>query len=387
MKTLAMLRSSMQQGRRDLLTVALSLVFAPLFVLLYAALYSEGVTYQVAVINADRPVTTSATPPLDAGSALVAALSRTASDQPDSVPVRLAVRTVADRQAGVELLRRRDVSLLVEFPADLSRRVARGQDAAITLEGNPTDQKYLIAAIAVTQTAETYVATVTGRSSPLTISERPLTGTDALSDFDLSVGGLMVFSVIMLVFLASMSVARDVESGVMRRLRLTGMRATDYLTGTSGMLLLVALTGVLLTFATALACGFHSNGPLWAAILITMVTALSVIGVGLMVGGLCRNVGQAFVFANFPLGLMMFLSGAVFPVPAPTVVTLGGNEVGPFDLIPATAAVNALNKIMVLGQGLTQVTFELTELVVLSLLYFALGAVVLHRRHLRISSR
>ena len=105
-----------------------------------------------------------------------------------------------------------------------------------------------------------------------------------------------------------------------------------------------------------------------------------------MVGALSRTVARAFVLANFPLGLMMFLSGAMFPVPQPKLATLSGHAVGLFDLIPATAAVNALNKILVLGQGITQVGFEFGELLILSLLYFVLGAVVLHRRHLRIGS-
>jgi ABC-2 type transport system permease protein len=379
-----MLRAALRQSRRDLLTVALSLVFAPLFVLLYAAVYNGGTTYQVAVVNGDRPATASDTrTSLDAGSALVALLSRTGAEPAGPVPVTLTVRAVADRQAGLDLLRRREASLLVVIPADLSQRLTDKQNASLTLEGNPTDQKYLVAAVMVAEIAEGYVSTVTGRSDPLTISEHPLSGTDALGDFDLSVAGLMVFTVVLLVFLASMTVARDVESAVMRRLRLTGMRATDYLAGTSGLLLLVALTGVLLTFVTALACGFRSNGPLWVAVLVIAVAALSVIGVGLLVGALSRTVAQAFVIANFPLGVMMLLSGAMFPLPQPTVVTFGGHPLGPFDLIPATTAVKALNKILVLGEGVTRVGFELTQLLALSLLYFLLGAVVLHRRHLR----
>ena len=126
---------------------------------------------------------------------------------------------MADRETGLALLRRRDLNVLVDIPPDLSERLARHQNATVTVEGNPTDQKYLVAAVLVTQVAEEYVNGVTGRTAPLTISERLLSGTDALNEFDLSVAGLMVFSVIMLVFLASMTVARDVESGAMRRLR------------------------------------------------------------------------------------------------------------------------------------------------------------------------
>ena len=78
-----MLRLSVRQGRRDLLTIALSVVFAPLFVLMYAAMYSAGTTYQIGIVNADRPAQApEATPSdtqLDAGAAIVAA---PAPDQP-----------------------------------------------------------------------------------------------------------------------------------------------------------------------------------------------------------------------------------------------------------------------------------------------------------------
>jgi ABC-2 type transport system permease protein len=405
-RSLAVLRTLARQERRDLLTVALSLMFAPLFVVLYAALYGAGTTYQVAVVDADRPVSASGGGgSVAAGHDLVEALrqgdrgggqgaasagsasgSGSAAGSAGMPAVRLDVRTVSDRDAGLTLLRHKDADVLVEIPADLSARVARRDPAALTLDGNPTDQKYLVTAVLVGQVAQAYVSAETGRAAPVTLTEHALRGTDALSDFDLSVAGLLIFSVVILVFLASMTVARDVESGVMRRLRLTGMRPTDYLAGTSGMLTVVALAGVLFTFATALACGFRSNGPVWAAALVTALTALSVIGVGLVVGALSRTVARAFVIANFPLGLMMFTSGSVFPFPQPTLVTLAGHGLGPFDLIPATAAVSALNKILTLGQGITQVSFELVQLVVLSLLYFALGAVVLHRRHLRVGA-
>lgn len=388
MKALAVFRVSLRQGRRDLITIVLSLVFAPVFVVLYAMAYSGETTYMVGVLNADRSVTVpGAGAPLDAGSTIVEALGQQPADRAGSGPgVRLAVRRVTDRQAGLALLRERHISLLLEIPPDLSQRLASRQDVTLTVEGNPTDQKYMVAGVMVAKIAESYVNAMTGRAAPLALNERLVSGTEALTDFDLSVAGLLVFAVIMLVFLVSMTVARDVESGVMRRLRLTGMRSTDYLAGTSGLLLLVALAGVLLTFATAVACDFHSNGGLWAAVLVTAVAALAVIGVGLVVGALSRTVARAFVIANFPLGAMMFLSGAIFPIPQPVVATLAGHPVGPFDLIPGSAAVSALNKILVLGQGLPQVAFELTQLLTLSLLYFLLGAVVLHRRHLRTGS-
>jgi ABC-2 type transport system permease protein len=180
-----------------------------------------------------------------------------------------------------------------------------------------------------------------------------------------------------------MTVSREVEAGTLRRLQITRMSAFDLLGGTSAVLLAVTAVSVLLTFLTAAALGFRSQGPLWAAVLVGCVTGLSVIGIGMLVAGVSRTVAQAFVISNFPLGLLMFFSGGVFPLPRTTLFRAFGRDFGPFDLIPATHAVNALNKILNLGAGLGDVAFELTALVALSAVCFAAGVLVFRRVHLR----
>jgi ABC-2 type transport system permease protein len=96
-----------------------------------------------------------------------------------------------------------------------------------------------------------------------------------------------------------------------------------------------------------------------------------------------KTVSQAFVVANFPLGLMMFFSGVIYPLPRVTLFTIAGHAVGPYDILPPTHAVAALNKVLTLGAGLDEVAFELTALTILSMLYFMVGAWLFRRMHLR----
>jgi ABC-type polysaccharide/polyol phosphate export permease len=119
------------------------------------------------------------------------------------------------------------------------------------------------------------------------------------------------------------------------------------------------------------------------AILVSTIASLSVIGLGLVVASLTRSVSQAFVVANFPLGLMMFFSGVIFPMPVIKLFTIAGHTVSPYDFLPPTHAVVALNKILTLGAGLKDVTYELTALLVLSGIYFAFGVWLFQRMHLR----
>jgi ABC-2 type transport system permease protein len=119
------------------------------------------------------------------------------------------------------------------------------------------------------------------------------------------------------------------------------------------------------------------------AILVGAIASLSVIGMGMVVASFTRTVSQAFVVANFPLALMMFFSGVIMPMPKVSLFTLAGHEFGVYDTLPTTHAVAALNKVLTLGAGWEEVSYELVMLTVLSILYFAIGAWLFKRYHLR----
>ena len=98
-----------------------------------------------------------------------------------------------------------------------------------------------------------------------------------------------------------------------------------------------------------------------------------------------KTVSHAFVIANFPLGFLMFLSGSAFPLPRTNLFTLLGHGFALPDLLPPTHAVIALNKVFTLGAGLGDVTFELSALTVLTVLYFGLGVWFFSRTQMKAS--
>ncbi len=85
------------------------------------------------------------------------------------------------------------------------------------------------------------------------------------------------------------------------------------------------------------------------------------------------------MIANFPLGFLMFLTGAAFPLPRPTLFTLFGHSISYADLLPPTHAVIALNKVFTLGAGFQDVLFEICALILLTILYFAIGVWLFQR--------
>jgi ABC-2 type transport system permease protein len=379
MKLLSVFRKSVREQRRDLWVIGLSLAFAPLFVFIYWLMTggSGSTSYGVLVINQDVPIGE-----VHAGAQVVQALGDLSYQ--GGAPL-LKVTEIDDRAKAEMRLRNREAAALVIIPPGFSAKLVafRAGDTLattnITFIGDLTNPYYTVAAVLAMTAADSYTQSFTLASRPVELVEIPLGTSAARTEFENYVPGLLVLAVVLMVFQAAMTPAREIESGALKRLRLTRLTAFDYLGGTSLWLALVSVLAVLVTFGTAVAFGFRSQGPLWLAILVVTLTSFSIIGIGLVVACFSKTVSQAFVIANFPLGFLMFLTGAAFPLPRFTLFTLFGCGFAFPDLLPPTHAVVALNKIFTLGAGLGEVTVELTALLLLTALYFGAGVWMFQR--------
>lgn len=379
---------SVRELVRDPLVLSLTLVFAPCFVLVYALFFPSGsTTYTIIVLNQDAGAHSVQGVYLHAGDEVIAAIN--AVTYTDGKPL-LKTRLVNSPTEAEQLLRDRAGLVFITLPEDFSRSILAMQDSerlipvTLTFGGDLTNPYYPVAAILATSAVDTYVQDASGNQAPLRLVEQPLGESAARTEFETYVPGLLVFASIMLVFMAAMTVAREVEAGTLRRVQITRMTAFDLLGGISAALLLVGITAELLAFVAALALGFRSQGPIWVAILVGALTSLSVIGAGLVVACFSHTVAQAFVIANFPLAFFMFFSGVMYPIPKIAVFAIGQRPIGLFDFLPPTHAVVALNKIFNLGAGPREVAFELAALAILSILFFAAGVWLFHRRHMRV---
>lgn len=383
MKLLSVFRKSLREQKRDLWVLGLSLAFAPLFVFIYWMMTGTGgsTSYGVLVINNDQPVGE-----YRAGEEVLAALR--ALSYENGAPLLKVSEAVEQEQAETRL-RNREAAALVIIPQDFSQTLSayRAGDtsarADLVFSGDLTNPTYTVAAVMAMTAADNTIREQTLADYPVNLVEIPLGASAARTEFENYVPGLLVLAVVLMVFQAAMTPARDIESGALKRLRLTRLSAFDYLGGTSLWLALVSTLAVGLTFVVAVAFGFRSQGPLWLALLVTVLTSLSIIGIGLLVACFSKTVAQAFVIANFPLGFLMFLTGAAFPLPRFTMFTLFGHGFSLPDLLPPTHAVVALNKIFTLGAGLGEVTFELAALTILTLAYFGAGVWLFQRTQMR----
>jgi len=388
MRFWSVFRKTLREQKRDLWVLGLSLAFAPLFVFIYWMFTGGNATtsYGVLVINQDVGTTLIDGTTFHAGEEAIVQMERLTFK--DESPI-LRVKRIHDRAEGEVQLRERDAAAMVIIPADFSQVIAKNQKTVsapstnVEFVGDLTNPYYTVAAMMAMTAIDSYAMFATEEYRPIGLIETPLGDSAARSEFEMYIPGLFVLAVIMMLFQASMTVAREIEGGTLKRLRITRMTSFELLGGTTLWLVLVAVVEVLVTFAVAVALGFRSQGSLWIAVLVGIITSFSIIGVGMIVASFSKTVSQAFVIANFPFGFFMFLSGAAFPVPMGSLFTLDGHDFSLADLLPPTHAVKALNKIFTLGVGLEDVVFELIALMVLSLLYFGLGVWLFRRMHLR----
>jgi len=387
MRSWHVFRKTLLEFTRERWMLGLTLVFAPFFVLLYWLILSGGsTTYTILAINLDKGVQRSDGIIYNAGAEVIAAL--TGVTYADGRPILKPV-PVANRAEAEPILRERGAAAFILIPEDFSETVEalrsgnRSVTTRIVFGGDLSNPYYMVGVNLALTAIERYVQDATGQRPLIQYAEEPIGASAARTEFEAYVPGTLIFAVIMLIFLASMTVAREIETGTLRRLQLTPMNALDLLGGITAALVLVGTAAFVLALAVALAVGFRSEGPLLVTILVGAVTCLSVIGLGMVVASFTRTVSQAFVVANFPMALMMFFSGVIYPLPKVTLFTVAGRAIGLYDILPPTHAVAALNKILVLGEGLGKVGYELTALILLSGLYLLAGVWLFQRVHLR----
>lgn len=369
---------TLKEQTRDWVTLGLSLSLGAFFVLLYWLMIPSGsTTYGVMVQNLD-------TGPM--GEQVIAVLEDLSYPSGDPL---LEVIPVSDQAKAEDLLKDRDAEVLLVIPGIFSETLlaaAKGENqspAEVTLVGDLTNPYYAVGAVMAGSVIDEFVQAQTGEVRPVSFNEIALGASAGRSEFDLYIPGILIVSVVMLVFIVSMTISSEVEAGTLRRLQMTPMRASDLLIGISLPTVLLGIVSLLLTLGIAIALGFNSQGSIWLAMLIGAITAVAVVGVGLIVAAFSKSVSQAFIIANFPLIFFMFFSGGVYPIPRINLFEMGGIQVSIYDVIPPTHAVVALNKVLTLGSGINELWYEIISLIILSLIYYGIGIWIFQRRQLR----
>jgi ABC-2 type transport system permease protein len=366
------LKEQMRSGWDLILSISL----APLFILIYWIFMGSGaaLTIDVLVVNNDQGNGITQ----NHGEVLTARLI--ALKHTDGTPV-FRVKTMDNPAAAEQKIKDRQAVAAVIFPEGYSSEIQRAHDdgsvmsaeASALVMGDQGHPYYALAAVFIFSELESYTFEATGQQMPFNPQERFIGDGTVRRDFDNYVPGLLIVAITMIIFSVSIGVSREIENGTMRRLMMTRMNSFDLMGGVSLVYIFFSLVSVLLSFGVAIVLGYHYIGSLILAVIISVIAAMTAIGAGLITACFSRTVGRAAIIANFPLLLLLFLSGSIFPLPSPPLFTIGERAIRLFDFLPTSHAVIALNKVLNLGAGVDGIAYELTALLILTAVLFAVG--------------
>ncbi|MHB8779879.1 MAG: ABC transporter permease [Candidatus Geothermincolia bacterium] len=205
-----------------------------------------------------------------------------------------------------------------------------------------------------------------------------ITGTSgrSLSLKESVIPALLALSILFTGVLASaILLVMETERGLDRRLRLTALGAGAMLTAKTVLALLIilfqALVMLLLSFAAF--GSFVAGWPL--TFLAIMLTALSTIGIGLLIAALAREAASATILGLLVCFPLIFICGAIFPLSQ-----MPGAMQAVARAIPLTYAMEAMGGAMLGGEGLTQILPQLGALAAFAAGFLSLGTLAYNRR-------
>ncbi|MDO5836094.1 MAG: ABC-2 transporter permease [Methanobacterium sp.] len=216
-----------------------------------------------------------------------------------------------------------------------------------------------------------------------------VSGTESFSQFDFLAPGMMLFAILLLATTVAASLTREVEKGTLARLRISKMRSFDMLFGALIPWSLVAAIQVLILLTVALIMGFNWQGGLNSIVLAMFIGVIGGIGsiaLGMIIASFAKNDTQAFNLGIMVVVPTSFVVGAFFQLPQVVIGEIMGRSFQIYDILPWTHILNALKSVLIYGNGLSAITYDLAWSAVLTAIIFVIGMGLFSRFRLSVEN-
>lgn len=388
MKVINIISKSLKEQIRSYWVLLLSLSMGPFFIFVYFLIMeTTKPQYTILIANKDKGVIIDEQH-VNYGNDLIQFFKRFSTD---TTAIPLTVMEVADKTVGTENLKNKKADALIiiddSFSQSILKRKAADTTSVVNIEfaGDLSNTNYLISAVWANEIVNEFALNATNNKRIVQLKETALGNSGTASSFDILVPGILIVSLIMLMFTASIAFVSEVENKTIIRLKLSKLRVVDFLAGISTVQLLVGIVSVLLTLLTAIMLGFRYEGSLLIMIFIAGLTSLSIIAFSLIIAALTKTAGEVLVVGNFPMFLFMFFTGAAFPLKSDALFTIAGYPVNIQGLMTPTHAISALNKTLIMNMDFSSIIPELISIIVLTIIYFVIGGMMFKQRHLKLT--
>jgi ABC-2 type transport system permease protein len=388
MKITGVIVKSLKEQLRSFWILVLSLSMGPFFIFVYFLITeSSKPQYNVLILNTDSGALVG-DQFTNYGSNLISRLSSVTAGI-NSVPFRVQEATGRDEAIGK--VKNKKADALIIIPESFTRSLialknkSSSLSSKIEFTGDLTNTNYLISAVWADETINSFALEITCNSKIIEVTETALGSSANLNEFNILVPGILIVSLIMLMFTASIAFVSEVENKTIIRLKLSNIKTIEFLGGVGVVQLLVGMLSVVLTLATAIVLGFQYQGSLMIMFLIAGLTSLSIISFSLIIAAITKSANEVLVVGNFPMFLFMFFTGAAFPLRSEALFSIAGYPITIQGLLTPTHAISALNKTLILNMDLQNIVPEIIAMIALTVLYFLIGAIIFSKRHLKLT--
>jgi ABC-2 type transport system permease protein len=370
MRIFAVIKKALIMQIRDYWALLLTIISAPFFLLIYYVMTGgSSTTYNVNYFYADSS---------EAKWIKAQFVSELKAVRYANGESALNISEAADTVSIKNHIKNRNVDLLITVPRGFSDSILTGNVPHILIHGEASNPKYTVGTVFTISAIESMVQKATGKKPLFTFQEKFMGNSLTKSEFDIYAPGIFIFSIIMLLLSASLSIIRDIEDKTMIRLKLTKMTVFDYLLGNAFVQWIVGIISFILSMWLAVRLGFNSQGSPILILLVCSLTILSILGICLILVSFCKNATMVMIVGNFPLFILMFFTGAMIPLPRREIIT--GFALN--DMLSPTHSVIALNKIFTYGAGFREIRYEMLMLGILTIVYSMIGLYFFKRNHL-----
>jgi ABC-2 type transport system permease protein len=387
MKLLSLIVKNLKEQYRSFWILLLTLSMGPFFMsVYYLIIESSKPHYDVVIINNYIGYLTDSVL-INKGDEYISFFS---SSLKDSVNMPFSIRKISSKADAIIALKNKKSDALIILPENFSKQLLElrmadsTQKAEIQFYGDLTNVSYLLSALWANESLDSYIKETTGTGDFIKVSETGIGFSSNISDFDLVVPGILIVSVIMLMFTATVAFVSEVENKTILRLKLSRLTTFEFIAGITVVQLIVGIVSILLTLITADILGFEFRGSSAVFILIAVLTSLSLIAFSLIIAAFTKTTNEVLIVGNFPLFLFMFFTGAAFPFRSDGLFTLFGYPVSFQGLMSPTHAISALNKIIIMQMKFADIIPEIVSLIILTLLYFFIGMILFQKRHMKL---
>lgn len=126
--------------------------------------------------------------------------------------------------------------------------------------------------------------------------------------------GLAMFGTAFMALFAGMLLAKDRTTSFLMRLFTSPMRAVDFISGYTAPLIIIAAAQSAITLLAALICGLQFTAGILLAVLVTTLTSLLFIGLGLLCGSLLTDKAVSGICGALLTNMAGWLSGVFIPL-------------------------------------------------------------------------